>query len=839
MGILLYTPYITFGEPNPLLCPDGTPAVFDLTGNKICNAPGGGTTTTGGRATTLSGVASAGVDAAIGAASFLNGTFLVKAFFSALGHVMMLIASLVLIIAGFGLDTVLQFTIIKMADVIGDPTGMGGSITIAWATLRDIANIFFIFVLLYAAFRAMFSLSFGNVGKTIVNIVLVALLINFSLFFTKVVIDASNIVAIGFYNSISSANTTSITGTGGTLGSIGFSGISGGYLRLLGLQSFYSADILDNQTDASKILVLGIMSSVFMLVAAVVLGMAAVMFVARFIILIFLMILSPVALVAIVIPGLSGQFSRWWRSLVNQAFFAPVFFALTWVSFKLGSTLKGAILQSMGAQFDTSNQVLTNIVTNASSSFGLILNYVLIIGFAITSLIVAKSMAAKSEGFGAISSAIGSGVIGGAAWLGRTTAGRTGKWVSERPSVQNWSQAKGSGFVGRSAAMLQRTAGRAALYTGEKAKDSTFDIRRTTVPTSVVGDVIRGTVGRTKFGKAFGLDDVNTSSIEVGSRLADEKLFGKPGEKGYRELRAESEKRVSDREAKEREDYKAIQTQKIISSGKNAVLGTAEYKQMEDQLAKLSEKETETLVASNKDLLKSQNFANMISVKQLEAIMKSDKFAEADRQDLRSTRFEDINNALKVAKTSGAQVPLDIRQKIRSLSDSEIEMVDPGHLENEYFVNELKSSQIDNVLKNTKFSKSKRDEVGKIRKTPLINALHTGSPAYTGITSPTLVKDMIVKKLGAKEITSLMGEKIDFTNHTGAVSQASILTHPEVIDVYTPKILKRMAEEMDSADIQTIRTAIEDKIAHTIITPGSSLDKVNKWLSGPNGSDFS
>ena len=53
----------------------------------------------------------------------------------------------------------------------------------------------------------MFDLNIESLRKTLVDIIIIALLINFSLFLSKIVIDASNVVSIGFYDTIAvSAN---------------------------------------------------------------------------------------------------------------------------------------------------------------------------------------------------------------------------------------------------------------------------------------------------------------------------------------------------------------------------------------------------------------------------------------------------------------------------------------------------------------------------------------------------------------------------------------------------------------------------------------------------------
>ena len=69
---------------------------------------------------------------------------------------------------------------------------MSDSIKTIWVLLRDTANITFIFILLYAAIK---QIVMGEVAtKTLKNIIIAAVLINFSLFITKVVIDVGNMI---------------------------------------------------------------------------------------------------------------------------------------------------------------------------------------------------------------------------------------------------------------------------------------------------------------------------------------------------------------------------------------------------------------------------------------------------------------------------------------------------------------------------------------------------------------------------------------------------------------------------------------------------------------------
>jgi hypothetical protein len=87
-----------------------------------------------------------------------------------------------------------------------------------WAAIRDIANILFIFILIYLSFVIMFQAETSGTLRTLATVLVMALLVNFSFFVTRVVIDAGNILAVQFYNNINvatiSASTSGATGIG-------------------------------------------------------------------------------------------------------------------------------------------------------------------------------------------------------------------------------------------------------------------------------------------------------------------------------------------------------------------------------------------------------------------------------------------------------------------------------------------------------------------------------------------------------------------------------------------------------------------------------------------------
>src|SRR3990170_2344816 len=72
----------------------------------------------------------------------------------------------------------------------------------AWGIVRDLSNLFFILILLYIAIRTILGIGGSDVKKMIVQVIIMALLINFSMFFSKIIIDSANILALVFYNKI-------------------------------------------------------------------------------------------------------------------------------------------------------------------------------------------------------------------------------------------------------------------------------------------------------------------------------------------------------------------------------------------------------------------------------------------------------------------------------------------------------------------------------------------------------------------------------------------------------------------------------------------------------------
>lgn len=259
----------------------------------------------------------------------------------------------------------------------------------AWGVGRDVANMFFIFILLFIAIATILQIEQYGAKTLLVKVIIVAVLINFSLVITKVVIDTSNILAASFYNQM--------TANGGK-------SISTQYMKGLQLESVY--DVGQENNDAMKItsgndttygqiVTITFFGSIFILVVAFVFFAGAVMFFIRTIILVFLLILSPLAFIASILPSTSQYANKWWNMLFDQSFFAPAFLFLNYAVLLV---VNGGRVSLSGASEATT--AATNVpfsaalVGSQAGSLDIIFNFAILIGMIIAALVVAKSMGA-------------------------------------------------------------------------------------------------------------------------------------------------------------------------------------------------------------------------------------------------------------------------------------------------------------------------------------------------------------------------------------------------------------------------------------------------------------
>ncbi len=227
-----------------------------------------------------------------------------------LAYVLFIATAGILVLAGYIFNAILFLGITK--DFINQP--FVGEL---WIIVRDFSNMAFIFVLLYAGIQTM--LGFPGWQKAVRNVVIIALLINFSLFFTKVVIDAGNVLAVGIYSSMGAESKNAYA----TSGSTKERDLSGVIATAISPEKFLAGT--EKTTSAFVISVIFIIGAITNLLVAWALFRVAIVFVGRIIGFWFLMIISPFAFISLTVPKLESNFHDWLKNLLGLAFVAPVF----------------------------------------------------------------------------------------------------------------------------------------------------------------------------------------------------------------------------------------------------------------------------------------------------------------------------------------------------------------------------------------------------------------------------------------------------------------------------------------------------------------------------------
>jgi hypothetical protein len=243
--------------------------------------------------------------------------------------------------------------------------------------------------------------------KFIARLLIVAILINFSLFFTKITIDISHALAGTFYKALGVQIEGTNTGGGIASGSneafansagnnlTGAKGIAGAFMTAMGISGTYTAQKnelikIGEQADSTfMILWVAILTTIMLIALAVVLFYGCFLLGTRGVLLIFLLLSSSFAFGSFMIPKFRDHdygWKGWIDTLIRSALFAPLFLLFLWmVLFVLRQVPASAKSNVAGFAVDATNPaVWTSTII-----------YILSLGLLYVSMKVAKSFSSN------------------------------------------------------------------------------------------------------------------------------------------------------------------------------------------------------------------------------------------------------------------------------------------------------------------------------------------------------------------------------------------------------------------------------------------------------------
>lgn len=302
--------------------------------------------------------------------------------------------------------------------------GIMNGINIVWTGFRDLANIALIGLFVFLAINIILGVKEFGEKRMIAKVLTIAVLLNFSLLFSKMIIDATNFTAYQFYKSAGLQRSADGTVTSG--------GVADAFIAAAGIttigDTFEGVKALaDKSTPAALAFTIVATLLLFSMVALFLYG--SFHMVTRGILLVFVMVVSPLAFVSWLVPSnsIGARWKEWWETLISAAFFAPMFMIALWASMLL---LQRAS-QARGNM--TLGEFFTNPTVNAGA-WTLVAVYCFAVGFLFASIKFAtsfsssisgwKGTAALSRTVGSTALSMGAGVAGAGLRLGLGAAGR-------------------------------------------------------------------------------------------------------------------------------------------------------------------------------------------------------------------------------------------------------------------------------------------------------------------------------------------------------------------------------------------------------------------------------
>lgn len=369
------------------------------------------------------------------------------------GGLLVAISGWILGVAGVLFNAALEFTTIGFDSQIY--ARISGGIEATWTAFRDIANIIIIGMFTFVALTMILGIEKFNARQMVAKVLLIAILINFSLLFTRVIIASSNFVAMQFYRAAkfdSEGAQMAIQGAQGNQVNTQFTaGISGKFAQLLGVAGvFDTKDALWKASESADsgwvALLMGLLSAAIFLAVSFVFLYASFLLIARAILFIFLLLTSSLAFASYLIPG--GGFAgygwdSWWKALLKNAVFAPLLLMLIWATIQVGSNIK------------MTNGTIGGLLADPGKggNINALFSYLLILGMLYVSIKIASKFSHEIGGFNyaALAPAFGAGLLARAGgFLGRQTLGRAGLATSGYLATRAKEEAyKGNHFAAR------------------------------------------------------------------------------------------------------------------------------------------------------------------------------------------------------------------------------------------------------------------------------------------------------------------------------------------------------------------------------------------------------
>lgn len=648
------------------------------------------------------------------------------------------LASVILGLAGLSFNWSLQIMVFEFSKYLGNSTGM----LLAWGILRDFGNILLLFGFVFMGIATILDLHSYPWKKALPKLVIAAVLLNFSLFAAEAVIDTTNVLAGALYQQ-TYGNTICPRDSNWDQCNVN-TGLAGVLLERVQITSAYEnrvSDTLqgigDQLTFPLENIIKFILLAIFLSFAAVVLFAASTMLISRGVTLAFLMVTSPIGFAGGAVGPLEELSKRWWKKLIDQALFAPVFILLLLASLKMTEGLNSLISTEGGlaAALD---------FTNVGQTSGVLIFFILMMGFLIGSLMMANQfgIAGADMATNAASGLVFGTVTRGANLIGGGSA-RFARYALQRGNNKNaaWRQVLTNRVLRpaeqrnndlRAIPGVGALLGQAGITSGASpASHATYADQVHIFKDAATGKESKDLAK--KYDSEIKLQKLEENAHKGAMDDDDKKLLASLSQKQLEELHG-----VKDGIPEIVENLTPAQFEKLMGSDKlsdtekeqlqNArferlgALVTSGAANIKAEVRKLSKGDLENVPAS---LIADDRFLEALSDSQREVLATSNKRTTAERQRVKDSspvaRFEVV---FSQPGMTPAQINAHIAAKLPTLSPEQTAKIDENILRRQDVARELSRAVLEKLQREGKLSSGAIRDIGQHN--PHVNA--PGSP---------------------------------------------------------------------------------------------------------------
>ena len=598
---------------------------------------------------------------------------------AALDNVTYVVASFAALLLGWVgslFNWIVVLTIFQFGSYFGNSPGL----LVSWGILRDIGNIALLFGFIFMGIMMILDLESFAAGKAIARLIIVAVLLNFSLFAAEAVIDVANVLSASIYTQAGSTgcNTSNVVACANQ-------GIAVQIITATGLNSIFGgtapvAQYTGNNHTQHIYTYIGI--AIFMAVTMVVLLAACIMLIIRAVVLVIIMVLAPLGFAAMAIPPFANLGKQWRDMLISQAFFAPIYLLLLLISIQIMSAVAKAF--SGGGTAPNLLAALSQPNTNFGTVF---ITFALMIGFMVAALMSAKKLGAVGANF---ATSIATKTVKGT-MLAPVRAGRAVGGAVLKPVAR---QAVGGG----------------AAFLGEKYDKAIARARESKNP---------WTRGLAKGARFVGLDEAigNTTEGLKNAKLGNSRSFAEQKEfvkKRTNKLTETEELRKQTIDVKAGAPPKGdTEDQKAYDERKDKA---------EQALSKMSQENAEKIIKDTKNTTEREHLATLLKADKFEKAMENHDLGTEIHEQLAEGRYEKIDQSgtdFKKLKDAMRKLPeRDKKLMARYRGDLFAKVL--GVVSDETGESVLKKDEIEKMANDDAFTSAQRFQIEGLKKKNLI-----------------------------------------------------------------------------------------------------------------------